>query len=117
LTVEIILEHIGNSASPKQLNEFTREWPVDKKRLRSIVESMLESGQLISAPGGIMFTGTAMDWIREKVVRYLQKQGEATVSELREYLGTSRKFAIPILQYLADDGTLIRDGDVRRLKK
>ena len=117
ITIDIILEYIGNSASPKQLNEFKRGWPVDKKRLRNIVEHLLESKQIITAPGGMMFSCKAIDWIRTKVVDYLGKKGEASVSEMREYLGTSRKYAIPLLQYYEDEGTIVRDGDVRRLKK
>ena len=117
ITMDIILEYIGNSASPKQLSENKRGWPVDKKRLRNIVEHLLESKQIITAPGGIMFSGKAIDWIRKKVVDFLGRQGEASVSEMREHLGTSRKFAIPLLQYYEDEGTIVRDGDVRRLKK
>ena len=104
-------------ASPKQLSEHKRGWPVEKKRLRNIVEHLLESGRIVTAPGGIMFSGKAIEWIRRKVVDFLAKKGEATVSEMREHLGTSRKFAIPLLQYFEDEGTIVRDGDVRRLKK
>ena len=117
LTMDIILEYIGNSASPKQLSEHKRGWPVDKKRLRNIVEHLLESGRIVTAPGGIMFSGKAIEWIRKKGVDCLAKKSEATVSEMREHLGTSRKFAIPLLQYFEDEGTIVRDGDVRRLKK
>jgi selenocysteine-specific elongation factor len=117
LTMDIILEYIGNSASPKQLGEHKRGWPVEKKRLRNIIEHLLESGRIVTTPGGLMFSGKAIEWIRRKVVDFLADKGEATVSEMREHLGTSRKFAIPLLQYFEDEGTIVRDGDVRRLKK
>ncbi len=117
LTMDILLEHVGNSATPRQLNEFKRDLPVDKKRVRSIVEHLLESGQLVNTPGGIIFSGKAIEWIRKKAVDYLRSKGEASVSEFREHLGTTRKFAIPLLQYFEDEEIIVRDGDIRRLKK
>jgi len=38
-----------------------------------------------------------------------------TMSELRQELNTSRKYAIPILEYLDENGFTLRDGDLRRL--
>jgi selenocysteine-specific elongation factor len=38
-----------------------------------------------------------------------------TMSELRDLLGTTRKFAVPIGEYLDRIGLTKRDGDVRRL--
>ena len=38
-----------------------------------------------------------------------------TMSELRDLLGTSRKFAVPIGEYLDRIGLTKREGDVRRL--
>jgi len=40
----------------------------------------------------------------------------ATVGELRDALGTSRKFAVPIAEYLDRVGVTSRDGDRRTLR-
>ena len=37
------------------------------------------------------------------------------MSELRELLGTTRKYSVPIGEYLDRIGLTIRDGDLRRL--
>jgi selenocysteine-specific elongation factor len=36
-----------------------------------------------------------------------------TVSALRERLGTSRKYAVPLVEYLDTRGLTVRRGDVR----
>ena len=38
-----------------------------------------------------------------------------TMSELRELLGTTRKYSVPIGEYLDRIGLTRREGDVRRL--
>lgn len=41
--------------------------------------------------------------------------GTATLSEIRELLGTSRKYAVPYCEYLDRIGFTIREGDFRKL--
>jgi selenocysteine-specific elongation factor len=84
--------------------------------MRAITDHLLESGQIVMAPGGIIFTGKAIEWIRKKLINLLKREGEATVSRFREEIDTSRKYAIPLLNLFEEDGIIIRDGDVRRLK-
>ena len=38
-----------------------------------------------------------------------------TVAEFRDLLGTSRKFALPYLEYLDSNHVTLRVGDVRKL--
>ena len=45
----------------------------------------------------------------------LEKNGQATVSELRQELNTSRKVIMPLLDRLDRDGVTIRNGDYRTL--
>ena len=89
----------------------------ERAEVHAIVEHLMESGQIITAPGGLMFSGKAIEWIRRKLIDYLERKGEVPVSDFREHINSSRKFAIPLLQYFEDEGTIVRDGDVRRLKK
>ena len=52
----------------------------------------------------------------EQVARSEASKAEGlTVSRYRELLGTSRKYALPILAWLDDRGVTQRHGDVRRL--
>ena len=40
-----------------------------------------------------------------------------TASEFRDLLGTSRKYAVPLLEWLDAHGVTIRNGDYRMLRK
>ena len=51
------------------------------------------------------------------VHQYLRKNGEATASELRKALETTRRILIPLLEKLDRDGITARRGDVRVLRK
>jgi len=48
-------------------------------------------------------------------VDFIKKNGEATVSQLREHLSTTRKYMVPILEKLDQLGVTEREGDKRVL--
>ncbi|GAC1468224.1 MAG: hypothetical protein NVSMB9_10670 [Isosphaeraceae bacterium] len=53
--------------------------------------------------------------LRRRVTARLADGSTLTMSELRDLLGTTRKYAVPIGEYLDRIGLTIREGDIRRL--
>jgi len=53
----------------------------------------------------------------KKLKDFLSKRGSATVSDLRQGIGTSRRIMVPLLERLDRDGVTVRQGDTRVLKK
>jgi selenocysteine-specific elongation factor len=53
--------------------------------------------------------------LRRKVVARLSDGSTMTMADLRDLLGTTRKYAVPIGEYLDRIGLTKREGDVRRL--
>jgi selenocysteine-specific elongation factor len=53
--------------------------------------------------------------LRHKVTKHLEEKSTMTMADLRDLLGTTRKYAVPIGEYLDRIGLTKRDGDVRRL--
>lgn len=60
--------------------------------------------------GGEIFQATL-----KKVRDFIEKNGQATASELRQHLNTSRKVIMPLLERLDRDKVTRRDGDFRTL--
>ena len=53
--------------------------------------------------------------MRRKVVAKLADGATMTMADLRDLLGTTRKYAVPIGEYLDRTGLTLREGDVRRI--
>jgi selenocysteine-specific elongation factor len=51
----------------------------------------------------------------DQVRNFIEKKGQATASELRQHLGTSRKVIMPLLERLDRDKITRREGDFRTL--
>jgi selenocysteine-specific elongation factor len=52
-----------------------------------------------------------------RVRETISKNGQVTAAEVRDLFGTSRKYALALLEHLDAIGVTIRDGDFRRLRK
>ena len=81
-----------------------------------LVRAAVADGRLVRVSAELVFTPELL--LRaEAVVRELAGRPEGlTVSAFREALGTSRKYALPILEWFDATGVTLRDGDVRRLR-
>ena len=52
--------------------------------------------------------------IWEKTKQHFAEHEELTLAEFRDMLGTSRKYALAVLEYYDKNKILKKDGDVRR---
>jgi selenocysteine-specific elongation factor len=102
--------------------------PFNPPRTKVLVEEMgreaekvliylVETGRAVRLADDLVFHHRAMDDAVKTIRRFLTKHGEATVSDLKQALGTTRKFAVPLLVYLDNKGITERDGDLRRLRE
>jgi selenocysteine-specific elongation factor len=65
----------------------------------------------------LYFLTEIVNRVREEVVRELTATGQITAAEFRDRYQTTRKYAIPILEYFDREGVTVRIGEVRRLKR
>jgi selenocysteine-specific elongation factor len=75
-----------------------------------VIEAAARSGAIVQVAPGMVFTPEAVE--RARGVAVAAADG-ITVSAFREALGTSRKFALPLLAYLDRIGVTRREGDLR----
>ncbi len=81
---------------------------------RSLIDAAVGAGALVRLSPEIVMTAAFVERA-ERILRTEAAQG-ITVSVFRERLGTSRKYALPLLDHFDRRGITRRDGDVRRLR-
>lgn len=62
---------------------------------------------------GYYFSATAVDKARTLLEDHLRLKGQITVSEARDCWQTSRKYAVPLLEYFDSINVTKRNGDIR----
>jgi len=82
--------------------------------LKDIYEVALAEGLLVRVTNEIYLHADVAIEMHKRVKEKLAG-GSATVAEIRDLLGTTRKFAIPLCEYLDRTGVTKRTGDLRSL--
>jgi selenocysteine-specific elongation factor len=77
-----------------------------------IVRALERDGRIV-ALDGTYFSAAALDSARAIVGRAVTERGSLTVSAIRDLLGSTRRFALPIANWLDREGVTRRRGDDR----
>lgn len=79
-------------------------------------DTLLAGGWIVRV-GGDLYLGSQIAQIRARVEEFLRRNERMTAAEFRDLLGTSRKYAVPLLEWMDAHGVTIRSGDHRMLRK
>jgi selenocysteine-specific elongation factor len=100
----------GGLATPP-VHEVLAKSGVDPTRARTLLQLMLRDKRLIRVSDDLVFHVSAMDSLRSLLAN---KRGmHFAVPEFKDWTGISRKYAIPLLEYLDRERITRREGDSR----
>jgi selenocysteine-specific elongation factor len=76
----------------------------------------LESGRVIQVSDEVAFRPEDVSAMNSKIIARLE-QGPATIAQMRDLLGSSRKYVLALVERLDREGITVREGDERRLAR
>lgn len=101
--------------SPTDLKALPEALGQDAKAVQDVVAAMQGMGDLVRMDDTLLFHLDVIAAVEEKLLTYFQSQSEIDVATFRDLVGTTRKYAVPMLNYFDTKGTTMRQGDVRVL--
>ena len=84
---------------------------VDPTRARTVLQLLLREKRLVKISEELMFHPEAIQSLRALLAQ--RKGAHFGVPEFKDWTGISRKYAIPLLEYLDRERVTRRDGDTR----
>lgn len=78
-----------------------------------LVQALADLGRVVRITDDVVFAPEAWEEIRQRVLALLDAQGSITLAQVRDTLGTSRKYAQALLEYLDQRRITRRVGDAR----
>jgi selenocysteine-specific elongation factor len=85
----------------------------DGRALVPVLDYLVGQGLLTRTKEGFYFPVSLLEEFTQKVVAILVSKGEIGVADIKELTGTSRKYTIPLLEYLDSRKITMRKGEVR----
>jgi selenocysteine-specific elongation factor len=86
--------------------------PVSQRALRFLIET----GEVIEISSELVMTASSVTQAIALIQTFIREHGPATVSELRQALGSSRRVIVPLLEHLDRAFVTLRQGDKRTLR-
>ena len=78
-------------------------------------ETLLATSALVKVHDAL-YRGAQISEVRSRVEATLRKERTMTMARFRDLVGTSRKYAVPLLEWFDATGVTIRSGDLRSLR-
>jgi selenocysteine-specific elongation factor len=95
------------------MKEVLDKLPVDKARAQKLVTLLLRDRVLVKLSDDLVFHHTALDGLRQLMATQKSKTPKIDVPTFKDLIGVTRKYAIPLLEYLDQQRVTRRVGDER----
>jgi len=100
--------------SPASISEIAQKIEMPQGEIQSIINILVKSQKLVNINRDIFIEFTIWENLLSFLKNYFENQKEMPVASLKEFINTTRKYAIPIFEYLDSQGYTLRAGDVRK---
>lgn len=101
--------------APPSVFELSEDFRLTPKEAQTIIAALKKDNKLYQIADGIMMHTEVLKNVEDRARELLAGGGRVTVSEFKDAIGTSRKYAVPLLEYLDRQKITKRDGDYRVL--
>jgi selenocysteine-specific elongation factor len=98
---------------PPEPSSFAGQAGGNAASLNDLLELCVAEGQLVQVGDNLYLHRDADEEMRRRVGEKLAAGAGLTVAEIRDLLGTTRKYAVPLCEYLDRIGVTRREGDLR----
>ncbi len=100
----------------RQLDSDPFSPPTDIAIDPEIVNLLDGRGQVVKVSESVVFSASAYGEMVDRISEHLNRNGEISVADVRDLLGTSRKYALALMDHLDHVRVTRRVGDVRVLR-
>jgi selenocysteine-specific elongation factor len=83
---------------------------------KEIIDFLIQEGEIIKLIDGILLESKNYDIMKNKLIEFLKINGSISIAQVRELLGISRKYIIPLLNKMDEEKITQRKENVRILK-
>ena len=103
------------AGAPPALDALLKETGLNPGIARKGLLELLEQGGAVRITNDLAFSAAVIGSWKESIAAFIEENGPATAAQLKDACGTSRKYMMPVLEWLDAQGFTRRSGDLRTL--
>jgi selenocysteine-specific elongation factor len=117
LKQKILAAYQESGLTPPYFKDIAGSLGMDPGEAKDVLILLVGEEKLTKVREDLYFCSRAMAEIREKLVAFLEKNEEISMSQFKELSGVSRKYSVPLMEYFDSNHLTLRIGDIRKLRK
>ncbi len=107
---------LAAGAAPPSPEEALGRLGVKGTEKHELFQLLVADRRLVRVKESLFFHAAALGKIQDKVVAHLKEKKEIGPADVKDLLGVSRKYAIPLMEYLDSQRVTVRQGERRVLR-
>jgi selenocysteine-specific elongation factor len=113
---QVETDFLRTGAAPPSPEEALAHAGVTGDEEHELFQLLVEGKRLVRIKESLFFHAQALDTIQDKLVTLLRERREIGPADIKDLLGVSRKYAIPLLEYFDGRRVTMRVGERRVLR-
>ena len=102
--------------TPPNLSDVIAAAGSTEKAAAALLRVLVRDKEIYRVSDSLYYSKEAVEEIRGKVTEWFKTHDDLSVAGMKELLGLSRKFIIPLLEFLDQEKITVRIGDKRQLR-
>lgn len=108
---------IARPFNPPKLDEIAQHISVSPQEVQKTLQILIEQKQIVHVGNDVLFHQKTIAQAKQILTDYIEKEGQLESVKFKYLLDTTRKFAIPLLDYFDHIGVTNRANNTRYLKR
>ncbi|MDA3837417.1 MAG: selenocysteine-specific translation elongation factor [Candidatus Delongbacteria bacterium] len=105
-----------NRFKPPVIKTIADQIPMLERDARELAGMLMFMGKIVKLPEGLLISKVILEEGKKLISDRIKGSGPMKLGEISELLGSSRKYVVPLMEYLDKIGFTERDGDYRNIK-
>jgi len=101
---------------PPSEREWSEALGISREKLLDLLAYLKREGRMVRTPGDLWFATGAIATLRERIVAHFEANPRLDTKTYKALIGTTRRTAVPLMEYFDDERLTIRSGDARVLR-
>jgi len=117
LVERILADARAAGLEPPSERDWAEHLGTPREHLQDLLAHLRREGRLVRTPGDLWFDVAAIEALRERILAHFEANDRLETREYKALIGTTRRTAMPLMEYFDDEHLTARSGDARVLRR
>ena len=116
LVERVLREAHEAGLEPPSEREWAERLGTTREHLQDLLAHLKREGRMVRTPGDLWFDAGAIAALRERILTHFESHERLETPAYKALIGTTRRTAVPLMEYFDDEHLTARSGDARVLR-